>query len=122
MDKNIPSIDKCKKTLDGLLDKVKDAYATSKITNPIDNNPKRCEGVLIRKLGETYNFFLKTKNPEYKRIYNQTLKEYDNIINKKIYKPRILKLKEIEEESTFIYFDEKDDEILARKNWTGIID
>lgn len=123
MNKNIPTINECKEKLGGLLIKVQDAYATSKIPNPINNYPKRCEGVLLKEMGETYDLFIKTKNPEYKEIYNQTLKKYNSIINKKNAIPHnLLKLVDMEAYSNFIPPEEIEEDALIWKKAMQIID
>jgi len=123
MNENILSVNECKEKLGRLLIKVQEAYATSKVVNPIDNQPKRCEGVLLKQIGETYGFFTKTKNPEYKEIYNQSLRKYNSIINKKILRPsKLLKLADIEADSTFIHPEEREEDVLIWKKAMQIMD
>jgi len=123
MNRTILPVNKCKEKLGRLLIKVQEAYAISKVANPINNQPKRCEGVLLKQMGETYEFFTKTKNPAYKEIYNQTLKKYNGIINKKNLKPyKLLKLADIERDSTFIHPEEMEEDVLIWKKAMQIRD
>jgi len=92
-----------------------------------DFSPKlptqRSERVLMKKLDEVYNLSNSTGNEEYKKIFNESFKRYNQIINEEVPKNNnLIKLKDMLSDSTIIHPEEMEVDLLMWRKSLDIID
>ena len=86
-----------------------------------EGHPKRCEHVLMKKLNEVYSLFHSTGDNEYKKLFSESFKKYNQILDRKISNENnLIKLENIELESTMLHPEEMEESLLMWRKSIGI--